>query len=135
MDDYLRVHDVNFSAPSLTAPVKPGETLKDEQPINVEYKAAKDAVLNYQLVWLGDCGAHYGGAFALREDTRGSGHWAGMISIPALGSDIPDGIPALLMITETVAVPKLKGAGLFALPKMKTTAAGEYTNGINTPKY
>ncbi len=135
MDEYLRVHDVNFSAPGLTAPVKPGETLKDEQPIKVEYKAAKDAVLNYQIGWLGDCGAHYGGVFALREDARGSGHWAGMVSTSTQGSEIPDGTPAVLMITETVAEPKPKGAGMFALPKMKTTTVGEYTIRINPPKY
>ena len=135
MDEYLRVHDVNLSAPGLTAPVKPGETLKDEQPIKVEYKAAKDAVLNYQIGWLGDCGAHYGGVFAMREDERGSGHWAGMISTSTQGSDIPDGTPAVLMITETVAEPKPKGAGLFALPKLNTTTVGEYTIRIKPPKY
>lgn len=134
MDEYLRVHNVNFSAPGLTAPVKPGETLKDAQPIKIEYKAAKDAVLNYQIGWLGDCGAHYGGEFALREDERGSGHWAGIISTSTQGSEIPDGTPAVIMITELVAEPKAKGAGLFALPKMKTTTVGEYTIRINPPK-
>lgn len=134
MDEYLRVHNVNFSAPGLTAPVKPGETLKDEQPIKVEYKAAKDAVLNYQIGWLGDCGAHYGGLFALREDERGSGHWAGTISTSTQGSEIPDGTPAVLTLTETVAEPKPKGAGMFAMPKMKTTTIGEYTIRINPPK-
>ena len=134
MDEYLRVHDVNFSAPGLTAPVKPGETLKDEQPIKIEYKAAKDAVLNYQIAWLGNCGAYYGGVFALREDERGSGHWAGIISTSTAGSEIPNGTPAVIVITEVVAEPKPKGAGMFTLPKVKTTTVGEYTIRINPPK-
>lgn len=134
MDEYLRVHDVNFSAPGLTAPVKPGETLKDEQPIKVEYKAAKDANLNYQIGWIGNCGVYYGGVIGLREDERGSGHWAGIVSTSTAGSVIPDGTPAVIMITEVVAEPKAKGAGLFALPKLKTTTIGEYTIRINPPK-
>lgn len=134
MTEYLRVHDVFFSAPGVTVPFKAGDLLKDQQTIAVEYKAPKDATLSYEIGWLGDCGVHVTSSISLVEDVRGSGHWSGIVYTSTAGAEISDGTPAVLTLTQTVSEPKAKGASMFDLPKVKNSKVGEYTIRINPPK-
>ena len=134
MAEYLRVHDVFFSAPGVSVPFKAGEVIKDQQPIKIEYKAPKDATLSYEIGWLGACGVHTNAILVLREEVRGSGSWSGIISTSTSGAEIPDGTPAVFTLIQTVAEPLPKGAGMFAMPKVKNTTVGEYTIRINPPK-